>query len=116
VTQDAGIFAGEFTITLSPSHRFRYESPGKRIYLVDRPIMYYCSGGSMWRYESYGINAAVTVPGAGAQLVTRNVQSCDFGYEAGTSTRAALVTMQLTVAQDGETVTLMHQVHVENSP
>ena len=31
-------------------------------------------------------------------------------------TRAALVTMRLTLARDGETVTLMHQVHVENSP
>lgn len=116
VTQDTGVFDGEFNITLNPAHRFRYESPGKRIYLVDKPILYYCNAGALWRYEGYGINAAVTVPGAGAQLVTRNVLSCDFGYEAGTSTRAALVTMQLTIASEGESVTLMHQVHVENSP
>lgn len=116
VTQDTGVFAGEFNITLSPAHRFRYESPGKRIYLVDKPILYHCHDNALWRYEGYGINAAVTVPGSGAQLVSRNVQDCDFGYEAGTSTRAALVTMQLTVAKDGEIVRLMHQVHVENSP
>jgi MSHA biogenesis protein MshO len=116
ITADTGLFAGERNVTLSPPHRFRYESPGKRIYLVDKPVMYRCAGGSLWRYEAYGINPTVTVPGSGGQLVARNVVDCDFGYDAGTSTRAALVTMRLTLARDGETVTLMHQVHVENSP
>lgn len=116
VTPEAGLFSGEFNVTLGTDHEFRYESPAKRVYLVDRPIMYRCSGGVLTRYEGYGINAALTVPGGGAQLVARNVSSCDFGYDAGTSTRAALVTMTITLAQDGEEVTLMHQVHVENSP
>jgi hypothetical protein len=99
---------------------FRYPAvPAPRsttIYLVDKPVMYRCAGGSLWRYEAYGINPTVTVPGSGGQLVARNVVDCDFGYDAGTSTRAALVTMRLTGARDGESVTLMHQVHVENSP
>lgn len=116
VVADTGLFAGEFNVTLDPAHQFRYESPVQRIYLVDRPIMYRCSGGVLQRYEAYGINATLTAPGAGAQLVARNVALCDFGYDAGTSTRAALVTMTISLVQDGETVTLMHQVHVENSP
>ena len=116
VTPDAGLFAGEYNVTLNPPHRFRHQSPGKRIYLVDGAIMFRCTGGSLWRYEGYGLNAAVTAPGSGEQLVARNVTGCDFGYDAGTSTRAGLVTMSLTLSQDGETVTLLHQVHVENSP
>lgn len=116
IAADAGLFADEFTVTLNPPHRFRHESPGKRIYLVDKPVMYRCTGGALWRYEGYGINAAVTAPVAGEQLVARNVTGCDFGYDAGTSTRAALVTMTLTVSDGGESVTLLHQVHVENSP
>lgn len=116
IAADAGLFAGEFNVTISPAHRFRHESPGKRIYLVDRPIMYRCTGGALWRYEGYGINATLTAPGSGEQLVARNVTECDFGYDAGTSTRAALVNMRLTLSDSGESVTLMHQVHVENSP
>ncbi len=116
IVADTGLFAGEYNITVDPAHRFRYESPGKRIYLVDMPAMYRCTGGSMYRYEDYGINSSVTVPGSGEQLVARNVTGCDFGYDAGTSTRAALVTMKLTLSDEGESVTLMHQVHVENSP
>ena len=116
ITADAGLFAGESNVVIDPPHRFRYESPGKRIYLVDQPVMYRCTGGALYRYEAYGINAALTTPGAGEQLVARNVTGCDFGYAAGTSTRAALVTMQLTLSLDGESVTLLHQVHVENSP
>lgn len=116
ITADGGLFSGEFNITLDPPHRFRHESPAKRIYLVDKPVMYRCTGGSLWRYEGYGINATLTAPGTGEQLVARHVTGCDFGYDAGTSTRAALVTMALTLEKDGETVTLMHQVHVENSP
>lgn len=116
ITSDAGLFDGEFNVELNPPHRFRHESPGNRVYLVDGPVMYRCSGGSLWRYEGYGINAVVTAPGAGEQLVARHVTGCDFGYDAGTSTRAGLVTMTLTLSKDGETVTLLHQVHVENSP
>ncbi len=116
IAPDAGLFAGEYSVTLDPPHRFRHESPGKRIYLVDGPIMYRCTGGDLLRYEGYGINADVTAPGAGAQLVARHVTNCDFGYDAGTSTRAGLVTMTLTLSKDGESVTLLHQVHVENSP
>ena len=116
IAPDVGLFAGEANITIDPPHRFRHESPGKRIYLVDKPIMYRCTGGSLYRYEGYGISATLTAPGAGEQLVARNVTACDFGYAAGTSTRAALVTMRLSLSLDGETVTLMHQVHVENSP
>src|SRR5690606_13321112 len=92
IAADAGLFAGEANVTLDPPHRFRYESPGKRVYLVDKPVMYRCTGGALYRYEAYGINAALTAPGAGEQLVARNVTACDFGYAAGTSTRAALVT------------------------
>jgi MSHA biogenesis protein MshO len=78
----------------------------------------------MWRYEAYAFGPNIPTiadpfapPGGfSPQLVARNVTNCAFGYDAGTSTRAALVSMTITLSQDGESVTLMHQVHVENAP
>ncbi|MNR58280.1 hypothetical protein D3C85_1792390 [compost metagenome] len=41
---------------------------------------------------------------------------CAFSYDSGTSTRGGLVTLRLTLAQDGEIITLLQQVHVDNAP
>ncbi len=45
-----------------------------------------------------------------------NVSACNFSYQPGTSQRAGLVTLRLQLNEDGEMVTLLHQIHVENAP
>lgn len=117
IADDSGLFADERNVTLASGHRFRYESPANRIYLVDTPILYQCDGNALWRYDGYVFGNDFS-PGLATtpQLVARNVLDCDFGYDAGTSTRAALVSMSITLEREGEAVTLLHQVHVENSP
>lgn len=117
ISNDSGLFANERNVTLDVGHQFRYESPANRIYLVDKAILYQCDDDALWRYDGYEFGTTLTPAfTATAQLVARNVANCDFDYDPGTSTRAALVTMTLTLTREGETVTLMHQVHVENSP
>lgn len=102
----------EQTITLSSGHQFAYESPRQRVFLVDGAISYRCEGTALNRYGVYPIGG-----GAGAGTpVTRHVDSCTFTYSAGTATRAGLVTLALTVTDQGESVRLLHQVHVDNVP
>ena len=49
-------------------------------------------------------------------LLATDVEGCSFTYTAGTSSRNALVTIRLEMAQSGESVVLHQQVQVPNTP
>jgi MSHA biogenesis protein MshO len=117
-TAGNGSQASEYHVTLSPGFKFKYSSPDKRIYLVDTPVSYICSGGSLTRYSGYAFGAAQPNPPAGgtSALEVDNVSACSFTYTAGTPTRRGLVTINLSLTRNGETITLISQVHVINSP
>ncbi len=115
-------------ITLSAGFQFSYASPTQRIYLVDTPISYVCSGSNLYRYTGYPIAAgqnttdvALMTAGATRAQVSDQINSCTFTYQPGTSQRAGLLTLALKLRQtlpDGSTedVQLLHQVHVDNTP
>jgi len=115
--------AGEDLITLSPAFRFAYGSPGHRVYLVSGPVKYLCNetAGTLRRYSNYSISSAQsTAPPSGPEvvnaLVANNVSACQIDYVAGAAQRAGLVTLRITINKDGESIWLVHQVHVENAP
>lgn len=105
---------------------FHWASSNQRIFIVDRPITYLCNpgpGGNITRYDGYTISAAQpTTPAAFSggtnALLTMPVTACTFTYSAGTNQRAGLVTLNITVGDvaSGESVQLLYQVHVDNSP
>ena len=80
----------------------------------------------MLRYYDYAITNDHTTIDTRAELdlltpvssalMTQLVTSCDFRYQAGSSARAGLVTVELTLSDAGENVTLLHQIHVINAP
>jgi MSHA biogenesis protein MshO len=123
----AGAAAGVDRVTLSPAFRFAYGSPTQRVYLVDGPVTYLCDpvGGTLTRYHGYSIEANQSMrdshaeligEGATASLMANQVTACVFTYTAGTSERAGLVSLEITVSSQGETVSLLSQVHVDNAP
>lgn len=123
----ADTFAGEDRVNLSPAFRFAFGSPTQRVFLVDGPISYICdsNAGSMTRYSDYTIAqnhsdrdsaAELLAAGATASLVAGQVTACLFNYAAGTAERAGMVTMELAVGEQGETISLLTQVHVDNVP
>lgn len=101
-----------------PAASFPRSSPYQRFFIVDGPVSYVCdpTAGTLTRHDGYAI-APSPVLGSG-DLVTRQVQSCNFTYQPGSSQRAGLVTLTLILedAPSAERVTLLHQVHVLNSP
>lgn len=114
----------QITPSAGASFKFKYASPNQRAYVVDTPISYVCNAGSngnITRYSSYPITAAQQTTPAGATntaLLSTPVTACNFTYSAGTSQRAGLVTLDITVtdASSGEQVRLLYQAHVDNSP
>lgn len=117
-TAGNGSQASEYHVTLNPGFQFQYSSPDKRIYLVDGAVSYICNGGNLTRYSGYAFGAAQPNPPAGgtSALEVDNVSACSFTYAAGTPTRRGLVTINLSLTRNGETITLISQVHVINSP
>jgi MSHA biogenesis protein MshO len=101
--------------------QFTYESPQQRMYLVDTAVSYICDGsGRLDRYTNYNFtNASQPVPpGVAPVLMADNVDSCSFTYTPGTSQRAGLLTLDLTIRDTatGEQIRLLQQVHVDNVP
>jgi MSHA biogenesis protein MshO len=125
ITVAAGASANANLVTLAPAFQFSWGSPNKRVYLVSGPVSYLCdtAAGTLTRYAGYTIassqpvsGAALLAAGATAALVAANVGSCAFSYSAGTAQRNALATLTLQLTSSGESVQLLHQVQLANSP
>lgn len=102
-----------------PTFRFPFKSPYQRFQIIDTPVSFICAGTNIMRYSNYEIKS-ITVPtgGTSANLLVDNISSCAFNYDPGTSTRAGLVTISLTITDNdsGESVSLLQQAHVDNQP
>ncbi len=116
-------------LTLGAAKLFPFESPGQRFQVITTPVTYVCApvaggvGGTLTRYWGYAIQVAqptalatLTSVNAGALLAT-NVSACSFVYDANVvAQRSGLVTMQLTITENNESVTLYNAAHVSNVP
>ena len=118
---------GEDRVTLAPPFRFAYESPTQRVFLVDGPITYLCDpiAQTLIRYQGYSIAAnqaardshgELLAAGAATSLMATGITGCAFTYTPGTAERAGLVTLQFAVSAQGESISLLSQVHVDNVP
>ena len=103
------------------SFQFPYPSLGAQRFDVvpaSGPVSYYCDGNQLFRATGYGY--AATQPTAfdpeNTRLLASNVTRCAFGYEWGGTMRNGVVTLQLAFEEDGETISLLYQAQVVNSP
>lgn len=104
-------------INLDPAFDFSQPSPFQRFFIVDQPVTFACQGGNLNRYDGYAVSAVQpTASLSGGALVSANVAGCRFSYDPGASQRAGLVTLEISLSEAGETVTLLHQIHVVNTP
>lgn len=102
-------------VTLNVGHQFPFESPRQRIFLTDGAISYYCANSQLLRNGPYAITAVQPTTPAGT-TVTTHLTGCNFTYNPGTASRAALITLDLTLSDGGESIRLIQQVHVDNLP
>jgi MSHA biogenesis protein MshO len=124
---DADATPGEDNVRISPAFKFAFASPGQRVFIVDGPVTYLCdqAAGTLFRYANYAItsdqadrnsDAELLAAGADATLIANRISSCNMNYAPGTAQRAGLVSIALAVTDTAETVSLLHQVHVDNVP
>ena len=94
--------------------QFPLSSPARRFHVIGTPASYICAGGLLSRYWNY--NFGVTPPAGNSGVLASNVSACRFAYEAGVTAQNGVVTLELAITKDGETVNLVQQVHVSNVP
>ncbi|WP_158592195.1 prepilin-type N-terminal cleavage/methylation domain-containing protein [Noviherbaspirillum sedimenti] len=138
----ADAYAGDNTAIISTpsaghlafsSKLFPFVSPGNRFQIIpaaDSVVSYVCrdagtdaSGngtGILYRYSNYATSAtaAITcpVPPAATPILANRVSACNFVYASEVTSRAGLVSLQLSITENNETVRLYHEVHVNNVP
>lgn len=102
------------------AHRFPFDSPTRRLFLVQGPVTYLCSPPQLLRYEGYAVTAVQAVPPGGtATVIAGNVQSCAFQYDPGTAQRNAVVSVAVAMAnpaQPDERIRLIQQIQIGNAP
>lgn len=109
-----GALAGETKINIS-AKRFPLASPGNRFHVIpgdEKVVSYLCSGGNLYRNAraSYGASCP-----AGGNLLATGV-TCNFVYNGSDLQRNGMVQILLEISNQGETVSLYHQVNVNNTP
>lgn len=109
-------------IVITSANRLPLESPQGRFYAVREPVSYICDpvAGELRRYWGYAITTVqpeTFVPSVANALIAKNLSSCTFSYSANAvSQRVGLVTMQLNITQNSESIRLYHATHVSNIP
>lgn len=118
------IFFSSKTFSASPSNSFQVVSG------TEQAVFYSCNlvgtdakgngTGTLYRFSGYGFNAAVpgSCPTADAStaVLATNLSACEFHYNPSATERNALVWLNLTVSRENESVSLHHEVHVNNTP
>ncbi len=104
---------------------------GCRFQVIGTSVSYACENpgvdangdgtGTLTRWQGYGILAAqpTAAPGGTTAVLANNVSSCLFNYALplnASGPRSALVSMQLTITRQNESVTLQGATHVSNVP
>lgn len=113
------MLTGSSATNISILKKFPFASPLQRFYIVDSPVTYRLIDGSLIRHSDYPISTTQFAPSAGSgNLVASHIilAASQFSYNAGTASRSGLVSMQLALEKEGERITLLQQVHVDNAP
>lgn len=115
----AGSEADSRTINLSGSHQFLTDSPTRRLYAVDNPVMYCFEGSQLLRYSAYGFNANMPAPASAGDPVVIGSRLANgvFNYIPSTLTRNGVLTFSFTVTgSDGAQQVISQEVQIRNVP
>ena len=110
------------SITLSSAQQWLRNSVRRRIYLADAASAFCVDGGNLRVYEDYDTSlplSSVTPNGSGI-LMGERVAAVGanpvFSISNATEDRNAVVTIQISFSEGGETVEFVHRVMVRNVP
>ena len=110
---------------------YSFASPGARFQVITTPVSYECApdaanpdNGVLRRYWGYAIQATqpasaatlTALPNARSAIAAGQLASCVISYSNEVLQRNGLVVVRLTLSKGGESVTLVQQMNVANTP
>lgn len=101
---------------VNPGYSFPLHSPKRRFHIVENhSTMYYLQGSNlMWGRSADDFSNPQTA--AQSHLLLENVTALSFSFTPGSSQRAGLLHIDLTVEEEGEQIHIIHEAHVYNVP
>lgn len=114
--------SGLSQVASATAFAFPFASPANRFQVVGNPVTYECDrvNGVIRRHTGYGFNATQpTGFGSGDPILVDSLSpasGCAFAYTPGALQRNGIVSIKLTLSANGESVSLMNQVEVLNTP
>ena len=105
----------ETLISIEPK-KFPLASVSNRFQVVpgeEKVVAYVCSAGNLHRTSSITFSSSCPATGP---ILARQVSACNFDYSGPDLQRNALVRIVLQLSQANETVSLLHEIHVNNTP
>lgn len=114
----AGTTIGAITIELGANHQFLKESPTRKVYIVQDPVMFCFDSGFLYRYSEYGFQSTLPTSGLNNQTVIGDrLTSGVFTYTVGALARSAIVTMAFNVdGKDSASQAINQEVQIRNVP
>ncbi len=114
LTLKSNPFAAQVPQLPSPNSSFQVVPGGVQAVTYACPSLV---AGSFSRYWNYGFNASQVAPpvGGSSALLASNV-TCSVSYAANAEMRNGLLSITLSLSDSGESVSLLQQIHVGNSP
>ena len=102
------------------ARQFPLPSPSARFHVVAPPVTYECApaAGTLTFITGYAVTSAQPRPPAAPavrSLLADGVARCGFTYDP-INARTNLLTVWLQIAEAGESVRLVHQIHIQNAP
>lgn len=118
-----GVTVGQHRVTLQLATQFSPGYEGGRFAVVsnnggNQTVAYSCIGDRLLRGESSFNTGAAAACAAANQVVATQVRNCEFNYipNQGATQQSGFIQMAITLGDGTENVTLIHGVHVENTP
>lgn len=114
-------------VTFAPAGtQFPLASPQSRFQIVGGPVTYECSPNALnpelgtiimrWGYGYLVAQPVVFGVGAQSAVLVGDVAACSFTYTPAVLQRNGLVVLRLTLTRNNESVELLHQIDVLNTP
>lgn len=113
-----GSTANAHALQLSATHQFPADSPSKRLFLVEAPVMFCFQSGLLYRYHDYGFNGTFSNTGLSNQTVYGSkVYAGQFAYSPSTLKRNAVVNIRFEIRGKDNLVQAVNQeVQIRNVP
>jgi MSHA biogenesis protein MshO len=111
-----GVTNGAETNIRIAATQFPLASGSQRLHVIpggEQVVAYVCAGGNLHRTAR--VLGAAACPANGPILATR-LAACNFVFNGNNLQRNALVQLMMDFTDGGETVSLYHEVHVNNTP